>query len=463
MFETILSNFHLEKIFWIIKVKLKYIILVALLFALAAGFYADYTRTSTYVAQISFYVYSNPDYITDSSVNINSSELSQAKNLLTSYMQILRSKTFLKKVREETGLPYSVEYIRSCISASAIQNTPVFVVSVFHPDPTGAMDIANAIGNLAPDEIIRIVKSGGIEILDKAELPTVPYQSTSVTKLAIIGGLGGFALAAFWFLLRGLLDTTVRKKYEIEDIFKIPILGDVPQFPSSTKKKPFNKVLSLESPFAVKESYSNIRTNLRFTGNSKRCPVYAITSADQEEGKTLNAINIAISYTQMNKRILVIDGDMRKGSLSSVLGIKNEDGLSEYLAGIVELPFITEAFDNLSVISSGNVPPNPAELLASDRWKELIEFCTTEYDAIFIDLPPVGIMGDALQIAKSVTAYLLIVRERVTKFDREQMIVRQLEQLGANICGFVYNGISMKSQEYAYKYYGKDYVKEYAN
>ena len=458
MFEIILSNFHLEKIFWILKIKLKYILLVSILFALVLGVYANYSRTSTYVAQISLYVYSNPDYITDTSVNINSSDFSQARNLVSSYMQILRSKTFLNKVQKETGLPYSIEYIRSNISAASIANTAVFIVNVYDTNPVNAMNIANAIGNLAPDEITRIVKSGGIEILDQAELPTVPYQSTSVMKLVILGGFGGFAFASIMFLIYGLLDTTVRKKYEIEDIFKIPILGDVPQLLSLSKKKQINTILSQDSPFALKESYNNIRTNLRFTGCGERCPIYAITSVDSSEGKTLNTINLAISYAQMNKKTLVIDADMRKSSMSTILDIEQIDGLSEYLAGIVSLPLITEYLDNLSIITTGKIPPNPAELLSCNRWYELLESCKKEYDVIFIDLPPAGIVSDALLLTKDATAYILIIREKLTKFDREQRLVRQLEALGANICGFIYNGISMKSQDYTYKHYGKEYV-----
>ena len=457
MFEILISNFHLEKIFWILKVKLKYILLISILFALAMGLYANYTRTSTYVAQISFYVYSNPDYITDPTVNISSSDFSQATKLVSSYMQIIRSKTFLTKVLEETDLPYSVGYIRNSISSAPIENTAVFIVSVFNPYPEDAMNIANAIGSLAPNEITRIVKSGGIEVLDKGELPTAPYQSTSVTKMVIIGGLVGFALSAFLFLIHELLDTTVRKKHEIKDIFTIPILGDVPQLVSPSKKREINKILNPESPFALREAYNNIRANLLFTGRGEKCPIYAVTSADVAEGKTLNTINHAISFAQINRKTLVIDADMRKSSMSTMLSIDHIDGLSEYLAGIVDTPFITEHLENLSVISSGEIPPNPAELLSSNRWHEFLESCKKEYDVIFIDLPPVGIVSDALLLTKDVTAYILIVREKVTKFDREKIVVRKLEALGANICGFIYNGISMKSQDYAYKFYGKEY------
>ncbi|NLO09101.1 MAG: polysaccharide biosynthesis tyrosine autokinase [Clostridiales bacterium] len=458
MFETILTNFHLEKIFWILKVKLKYILLFTVIAALLSGVYAKYTRSSVYLAQISFYVYSNPAYITDPTVNINSSDFTQARNLVSSYMQILRSKTFLNKLIKETGSPYSADYIKGNITASSIENTAVFIVSVRNPDPVNAMNIANAIGDLAPDEITRIVKSGGIEVLDRAELPTYPYQTTSVLKMSAIGGIGGFALSIFLFLLRGLLDTTIRKEFEIRDMFTIPILGEVPLMPPDSKKIKVNKILGEDSPFALRESYNNIRTNLRFTGQLEKCPVYAITSSDIAEGKTLNAINLAISFTQIGKKILVIDADMRKGSISMMLGIELIDGLSEYLAGFVNTPYIIEYLTNLSIISSGEIPPNPTELLSSNRWNELLENCKKEYDTIFIDLPPAGIVSDALLLTKDVTAYILVLREKVSRYDRGKMMVSKLEALGANICGFIYNGISIKSRDYPYEYYGKEYL-----
>lgn len=457
MLETIISNFNLEKILWIFKTKLKYIVLITIIFALGAGYYAYYTRTSTYVAQISFYVYSNPEYITDPTVNINSSDFTQATRLVASYMQIIRSRTFLRKVLEETGLPYSVEYLRASISSTPVENTATFYINVTNPIPHNAMNIANAIGYLAPNEITRIVKSGGIEVLDKAELPIVPYQSTNVVKMAVIGGAGGFMLSVLLFLYRGLKDTTIRKKFEISNIFTIPILGDVPLLLPRSRKVPVKKILLQDSPFVLKEAYNSIRANLRFTGRGEKCPVYAVTSVDTAEGKTLNTINLAIAFSQIGKKVLVIDADMRKSCMSTLLDIEPIDGLSEYLAGLVDTPYITEYLTNLSVLTCGEYPPNPAELLSGSKWHSFLEMCKKEFDMIFIDLPPAGIVSDALLLVNDVTAYILIVREKVTKFDREQMVVRKLETLGANICGFIYNGISVKSQDYEYKYYGKEY------
>ena len=133
------------------------------------------------------------------------------------------------------------------------------------------------------------------------------------------------------------------------------------------------------------------------------------------------------------------------------------DGLSEYLAGITNKVSVIQKEDNLDIILSGILPPNPAELLVCDKWYEMIHKYKEEYDVIFIDLPALGIVSDALSLAEEATAYILVVREQVTHFEREEMIVRKLEAVDANICGFIYNGISMKSPDYNYKHHGKEY------
>ncbi|MGN1188098.1 MAG: tyrosine-protein kinase family protein, partial [Lachnospiraceae bacterium] len=117
--------------------------------------------------------------------------------------------------------------------------------------------------------------------------------------------------------------------------------------------------------------------------------------------------------------------------------------------------------DNLDNVTYGRLPPNPSELLTRSRWEEFINQSKEKYDVIFVDLPPLGIVSDALALVDIATAYILVVREKVTKFEREKMIVQKLEPLNANICGFVYNGISMKSPDYNYRHYG--YGKGYEN
>lgn len=457
MIETILNNFNIERLLWILKKRLALMIIIGAIGGSVAGFYAIQTNETTYSANVSFYVYSNPDYAYDSSINISSQDFSLAKMLVESYTLVLHSDTVLDKVIETLGLSYTPAQLTTMIDANMIENTAVFYVTVYHSDPYMAMEIANALAEVAPSEIARIVKSGGIEVIDYAKLPTVPYSSTNFMKFVVIGFIGGFGLSAVIFFFFGLIDTTVRRRYELKDVFSIPILGEIPQMMSPSKKIMINKILSDESPFAIKESYSSLRANILFTGKGEKCPVYAITSAEENEGKSLNSINIAIALSQLGKKVLLIDGDMRNSTIGKQLKLNQKQGLSQYLAGIIQKPELVSHGENLSVLLSGTLPPNPAELIGGNRFSELLDQMKQEFDYIIIDLPPVGIVADARLIAEDVTGYFMVVRSGISKMNKEKRAVLYLEQVGAEIAGFIYNGVNPKSSDYTYKKYDYEY------
>ena len=465
MLNTILRNFHLEKIFRIIRSKLKIIILVGLIGGVFAGAGAFYLRTDTYMAQISLYVYTNPDYITDNGINISATEITSANSLLSSYTQILKSNSFLTSVIEEADLNpeiYTLNYLKKNISAAAVGSTAVFKVSVMDEDPYNAMLIANTIGKLAPQKIIDIVKSGGIEVLDEAVLPTTPYESTSVLMMIAMGIMVGAALACLVFLIRGLLDTRYRRVYEVEDMFNIPILGMVPQIDEKDDSGRPDVMLTENSSFVLREAYNDIRTNLLFMGKGDKCPVFAVTGADYDEGKTTNAINVANVFSMMGKKTLLVDADLRNGNIDEEFGLEKSPGLSEYLAQLTEEAVMWKnVMDNLDVITTGSIPPNPTDLLISDRWKSMIRTFKEKYDVIIIDTPSIGVVADGVEIVNVATAFIVVIRESVTRFEREELIIRRLEAVDANICGFIYNGIDVKSADFNHKDYvgGGEYGK----
>ena len=409
-------------------------------------------------------MYSNPDYINDNGINLSTSDINQASSLLNSYMQILKSKSFLNSVIDEAGLDreyYTPAVLSEEISASSVSGTAVFKVVVYDYNPYNAMNIANTIGKLAPDKIVSIVKSGGIEVLDEATLPTAPYQSTSVMLLMLIGVVGGCFISACWFLIKGLTDTRIRRVYEVEDKFTIPILGKVPEMIDNSKNDVKQALLTKESPFVLREPYNDIRTNLLFLGKGKKCPVFVITSADYDEGKTTSSINVSELFALMGKKALLIDADLRNGDISEILQLSKSEGLSEYLADISELKIHKSVESGFDVITSGIYPPNPTDLLINDKWIRMIEDLKEKYDVIVIDTPSLGVVSDGLELVNVATAYIVIIREYVSKMEREEMIIRKLEAVDANICGFIYNGISMKSEDYNHKDYinGGDYGK----
>lgn len=225
---------------------------------------------------------------------------------------------------------------------------------------------------------------------------------------------------------------------------------------NSFKREDAKKKLGSDSAFVVKEAYNSIRTNLLFTQKGEKCPIFVVTSPTANNGKTINSVNLAISYAQMGKKTLIIDSDMRNPTIHRMFNIPLKDGLSEILAGITDSISVTSTdIENLSVLPSGQIPPNPAELLGSDRMNKLLDFVKEHFDCVFIDSPPVNIVTDATIFASNVTGYILIVKSGVTDREDIKYSVSTLEQVNANILGFILNDVPLKGGKYYSKYNGK--------
>lgn len=228
-----------------------------------------------------------------------------------------------------------------------------------------------------------------------------------------------------------------------------------------TERNYDGKLLTDSTPFAISEAFKMLRTNLFYTSKGEKCPVYGITSTYASSGKSLVISNLSISYAQLDKRVLLLDCDLRNPAIHKIFNINKEGGMSELLAGAdsaVDKYIKKTAYPNLSIITAGGTPPNPAELLASERTGKLLEFLKSHYDIIFIDLPPALIVSDVTVISDFLTGYIYTVRANYDDSRNLKQSVSMMEQTGAKIVGFVLNDIDIKSgSRYGskYKYYGK--------
>lgn len=236
-----------------------------------------------------------------------------------------------------------------------------------------------------------------------------------------------------------------------------------PQKPQKNAREDF--IIRPNSNFATVESYKTIRTNLKFSLNKEGCRKIAITSALPRDGKSMVSVNLAVSLAQTNERVLIIDGDLRKARIHKFFGIKNIPGLTNLLGGFSELSEVIKPtdFKNLFVIPCGVVPPNPAELLASDSMKSLISQLEKEFDYILIDTPPVNVVSDALTLTPVVDGFVIVTKQKVNTHPELQRVISSLEFVGAKIIGFILNGVDLREKgKYGYKYkynysYGNNY------
>lgn len=216
-------------------------------------------------------------------------------------------------------------------------------------------------------------------------------------------------------------------------------------------------LLTNDSPFAVKEAYVKLRTNLLFSmcANGERpCRVFAVTSPNPSEGKSLNAANIAVSFAMLGKKTLLIDADMRKPTQHKKWKIQQTKGLSDLLAKIDVCPVYQVKDIPLSIICAGHVPPNPSELLSSVNMKTIIDGAMKEFDYVVIDTPPINTVADAQILMRIVDGAVLVVRAASTKRPDVIHALGLIEQAGGNLCGVVLNDINPKTgkKDYAYNY-----------
>ncbi len=218
-------------------------------------------------------------------------------------------------------------------------------------------------------------------------------------------------------------------------------------------------LLSKKSPFSIQEAYKTLRTNVSFSLPGNNCKVIGVVSAKRSEGKSSVSINLAISFAQLQKKVLIIDGDMRLPTLAAKLKIATNKGLSNYLAGnTTEIPIQHIEERNLDIITSGNIPPDSTTLLESDVMAEMIEQLKEEYDYIIIDLPPLTVVSDAAILSKLIDGYLLVVRHNWSEISKIDETMRQLRFAEAKVLGFVYNGKATESKYYRKRgYYSSDY------
>ncbi len=229
------------------------------------------------------------------------------------------------------------------------------------------------------------------------------------------------------------------------------------------------KTLHKNLEFTATEQYKLLRTNLGFTlPEDVKCPIIGVTSSMRGEGKSTTAVNLSYVLAEDGKRVLLIDGDLRIPSVAKKMKIKSTPGLTDLFKGKDSIPlgtFKAEGYNNWYIIPSGELPPNPSELLGSRRMEKLLETLEEAFDYIIIDLPPINIVSDGLAVSKFITGMIVVVREDYTEKKELEGCLRQLKLSNVKVLGCVMNETKNGKGSYGkgkYKKYYK-YYKTYGS
>lgn len=286
------------------------------------------------------------------------------------------------------------------------------------------------------------------QILDFAEEPEIPVEP----KRKLIYGVVFFMsllTGIIYALFRDYIQSRIKDYYDIEQLTQLPVFGTIPRVKSSKKlKKRFP------------EAFRALRTNIHsIPSRDRRCMIIAITSSVQGEGKTVISCNLGNIISKSEKRVVIIDADMRRPKVHDFFKLKNKQGLSSYLSGEKTYEEVVQKIDNfLNIVPAGPLPINPSELLMTNKMTELIMLLKNSYDYVIIDTPPFGLVTDGVLVMKSADLSLVATRVNYTKKEFVKNFDRQVKEKNIKYAGIILNDVPI-GRGSMYDGYGKGYLR----
>ncbi|MCL2848445.1 MAG: polysaccharide biosynthesis tyrosine autokinase, partial [Micrococcales bacterium] len=363
---------------------------------------------------------------------------------MASFQALATMPTQLEPVVEELGLTdVTPNQLARYIHVSAPSGKVLLYIHADAGNPDTAQRLANAVADqlaVTIEELSPEATEGGptmvARVVDRARAPQHPSAPDTRRNVAA-GAFAGLLLGLLGAVLRDVLDTRVRTDRDLEMAVDVPLFGSV--VGSGVKRKGSQaRVLRIDGPQS--EDIRRIRANLQMAGRVDECQTFVFSSALPGEGKSFCATHIASAFAAAGSRVLLIDGDLRRPTVAKYLGLAGHAGLTEVLLGRARFSELCQQYaPNLAVLTSGAVPPNPAELLSSRAFEDLIAMVSQHFEVVVVDSPPLLPVADTVAISRVATGVVLVVD--VTKTRRAQVAqsVASIRLGGGRVIGAVLN------------------------
>jgi capsular exopolysaccharide synthesis family protein len=321
-------------------------------------------------------------------------------------------------------------------------------------------------GRLKEADLTGAQPFNNVRFLDRALIPRAPFKP-DLQQALLAALVAGLALGVGLALVIELADTTVKSEADLAAISDVPFLGLMPVIPVVIPVKDDDRAGQLRATqerdlyilgnprSAVAECARFIRTNLLFMSPDRPLRTIVVTSPSPQEGKSTTAVTTAISMAQAGSRTLIVDTDLRKPRLHRVFGIESDVGIANVLLNELSIEQAVQRTEvpNLDVLCCGTLPPNPAELLLSERFKDVVAELARRYERVIFDTPPMGPVTDPAILGTLVDGVLLVTKCEKTSKESMKQAIRALRDANARVFGVILNDVDVSSKRYAGAYY----------
>lgn len=403
--------------------------------------------TPTYSATTTLLVVQRP---AEGVVQLN--DLQTAERLANTFSSLITIRPVMQQAIADGPLPFTPGELASRISVSNPTNTQLLKVSAHSSDPTLAALMANTVASvfISSNQANLSDRPGLVSVVESAEAPGAPIAPRK--KVNTVLGAGLLLLIGIGMVL-GLeyLDDTVKSAEQVTAVAGLPVLGRITQFEKLGSQRELLQAAHRPRS-TVAEAYRAARTALSYAidlGRDRR--LILVTSPGPGDGKTTTIANLAVVFGLAGHRVCVVDTDLRRPTLHRLFGLDNQEGLTNLLLARepdFERAIQRSVYANVSVVTSGPLPPNPSELLGSARMQEVLERLKARFDVVLLDSSPVLVVTDASVLATLADGLLLVARARHTRSAQLRGAVEELAQSGRPIAGVIINRISVRDAYY---------------
>lgn len=391
------------------------------------------------------------------------------EKMIRTYKEIAGSRKIADEVINNLSLSIKYEGFRKKMEISVLKDTEILKIVITDENPEIAAKIANETAQVLKKYMEELINISNIYIIDEAKIPSKPFKPNSALNMSLACILGGM-LGVIIISLYDLLNNTIKDIGDVEKHLNLIVVGSIYKMKvkSDNVNKKQNRIIRIkDNPKSLSaESFRTLRTNLQFISFEKNIRSIVITSSVPKEGKSTISINLAYALALVNKRVLIVDGDLRKPNIHNFFDMDNFNGLTRILLEDIDYyEAIHSIEENFDVLTSGPIPPNPSELLESKKMKEFIENVKENYDVVIFDSPPTGLVSDGIVLSKITDGTVLVCEYKKTLVQELINTKQKIENVKANILGVIVNKVPLTSGLYYDKKYGdlEDDVYYYKN
>lgn len=452
-----MEEINIREFFIYLKSYIAVFVIVIAMAIVGVVIYDDMIKKPMYQAQTTV-VIAKSDNV-DGSVATTLNDINASQKLVTTYSEIAKSELVLSQVVKNLKLDTTAKALSKNLTIKPVDDTSILSITARSLEPELASSIANEIAKVFAAEVENIYKVENVTQLSVAVTSDAPINKTTTRDLVLAVVVATFAVGGFAFL-RFYLDDTVKYSDDLEKSVGLPMVGCITKGDVKVRRAGSELIAERLPKAIVSENIKSLRTNLQFTAIDKDLKTILVTSTNASEGKSFISTNLAISFAQADKRVLLIDCDLRKGRIHKLFNVSNANGLSNLLAGDLRgfAKFIRPSkIKGLDIITCGTYPPNPSELLASKKNKRLISVLSEYYDIIIFDGAPVGGLADSVILSSFMDETIIVVKDSNTRKGDLAEVKNTLDKVGARVAGVVLNMVNRKSSKYySSYYYGSD-------